>query len=93
VTLDWRETPLADGGLRIEVTPALRQEPLGAGRQPIRESRSLWEIHPDGGGGARVSYVSRYDAGGNLKPWLVRRFQKGGVASSLAELRAAVARR
>jgi carbon monoxide dehydrogenase subunit G len=93
VTLDWRETPLAGGGLRIEVAPSERQEPLGEGRAAIVESRSRWEIRPDGRGGTELSYRSRYDAGGTLKPWLVRRFQKLGVASSLAELRSAIARR
>lgn len=91
VTLDWRETPIAGGGLRIEVAPSRRQEPLAAGREAILESRSHWEIRPDGRGGTVISYLSRYDAGGSLKPWLVRRFQKHGVAASLAELRAAAA--
>jgi hypothetical protein len=91
VTLDWRETPLAGGGLRIEVAPSERQEPLAQGRAAIVESRSRWEIRPDGRGGTELSYLSRYDAGGTLRPWLVRRFQKRGVALSLAELRSAAA--
>ena len=93
VTLDWRETALADGGLRIETAPAARQEPIRAGRTSIRESRSLWEIFPSPAGGTRLSYLSRYDAGGSLKPWLVRRFQKYGIAATLAELRAALSTR
>jgi hypothetical protein len=93
ITLDWRETRLAGGGVRLEVSRSLRQEPLADGRQSIRESSSLWEIRPDGAGGTLVSYLSRYDAGGNLKPWLVRRFQKRGVAASLEELHGAIASR
>jgi len=93
VTLDWREAALEDGGLRIHVQRAEQQEPLVAGRSAILESEGRWEIRPDGAGGTKLSYHSRYDAGGNLKPWLVRRFQKNGVATSLEELRSAVASR
>jgi hypothetical protein len=93
VTLDWREEPLAGGGVRIDVHRANRQEPLSDGRVAILESESHWEIRPDGAGGTRLTYRSRYDAGGNLKPWLVRRFQKNGVAASLEELRIALASR
>jgi Polyketide cyclase / dehydrase and lipid transport len=93
VTLEWREAALEGGGLRIHVQRAELQEPLVAGRSAILESEGRWEIHPDGAGGTRLSYQSRYDAGGNLKPWLVRRFQKDGVATSLEELRSAVASR
>jgi hypothetical protein len=93
VTLEWREAALADGGLSIHVQRAERQEPLAAGRSAILESEGRWEIRPDGAGGTKLSYHSRYDAGGNLKPWLVRRFQKDGVATSLEELRSAVASR
>jgi hypothetical protein len=93
VTLEWREAALEDGGLRIHVQRAERQEPLVAGRSAILESEGRWEIRPDGAGGTKLSYHSRYDAGGNLKPWLVRRFQKDGVATSLEELRSAVASR
>lgn len=93
VTLEWRETPLDGGGVRIDVLPAERQEPLPAGRTAIRESAGRWEIRPDGPHATRIHYTSRYDAGGSLEPWLVRRFQRAGVASSLAELRAAVASR
>jgi carbon monoxide dehydrogenase subunit G len=93
VTLEWREAALADGGLSIHVQRARQQEPLAAGRSAILESEGRWEIRPDGAGGTRLSYHSRYDAGGNLKPWIVRRFQKDGVATSLEELRSAVASR
>lgn len=93
VTLEWREAALEDGGLRIHVQRAQLQEPLVAGRAAILESEGRWEIRPDGVGGTRLWYQSRYDAGGNLKPWLVRRFQKDGVASSLEELRSAAASR
>jgi carbon monoxide dehydrogenase subunit G len=89
VTLDWREAPLDDGGMRISYRRAAQQEPLARGAAAIREDDGQWTVRPDGAGGARVSYRSRYDAGGNLKPWLVRRFQRLGIARSLAEIRAA----
>jgi Polyketide cyclase / dehydrase and lipid transport len=93
VTLDWRETGLPDGGIRLDYRRADRQEPLAEGRVAIVEDEGLWVIRPDGTGGTRLSYTSRYDAGGSLKPWVVRRFQKDGIATSLEELRAAAADR
>ncbi|MFI5320788.1 MAG: SRPBCC family protein [Myxococcota bacterium] len=93
VTLDWRESALPEGGMRFDYRRAARQEPLADGRVGIIEDEGRWLIRPDGAGGTRLSYRSRYDAGGSLKPWLVRRFQRGGIAASLAELRAAVAAR
>jgi len=93
VTLDWRERRLPAGGVRFDYRRALQQEPLGEGRVEIREDEGRWEIRPDGAGGTRLVYTSRYDAGGALRPFVVRRFQKHGIASSLEELRAAVAAR
>ena len=93
VTLDWRETALPDGTVRFAYQRAARQEPLGEGRVEIVEDDGLWEIRSDGAGGTRLSYTSRYDAGGSLKPWVVRRFQKDGIATSLAELLAALPER
>ena len=93
VTLDWRERRLPAGGVRFDYRRAQQQEPLGAGRVEIREDEGRWEIRPDGAGGTRLVYTSRYDAGGALRPFVVRRFQKHGIASSLEELRAAVATR
>jgi Polyketide cyclase / dehydrase and lipid transport len=90
ITLDWRETALPDGGVRFDYARAAQQEPLGAGRVEILEDEGRWEIRPDGAGGTKLSYSSRYDAGGNLKPWVVRRFQKDGIATSLEELLAVV---
>jgi Polyketide cyclase / dehydrase and lipid transport len=90
VTLDWRESALPEGGVRFDYRRAEKQEPLSEGRVAIVEDEGLWTIRPDGAGGTRLSYTSRYDAGGSLKPWVVRRFQKDGIAASLEELRAAM---
>ena len=89
ITLDWRETALPDGGVRLDYQRAARQEPLGNGRVQILEDSGLWEIRGDGPGDTKLHYTSRYDAGGNLKPWVVRRFQKEGIANSMEELAAA----
>ena len=90
ITLDWRETALPDGGVRFDYARSAQQEPLGKGRVAILEDEGFWEIRGDGAGGTKLAYSSRYDAGGNLKPWVVRRFQKDGIATSLEELLAAV---
>jgi hypothetical protein len=89
VTLDWREEPLDAGGARFVYGRSARQEPLGAGRVEIAVDEGLWEVSEQAGGGTALVYTSRYDAGGALEPFLVRRFQREGIARSLAELRAA----
>ncbi len=89
VTLDWQESVLEDGGVRFSYRRAAKQEPLAEGRVEIVEDEGHWEIRRNGNGGTQLYYASRYDAGGTLKPWVVRRFQKDGIATSMEELRAA----
>jgi hypothetical protein len=89
VTLDWREQALAGGGTRFVYGRSERQEPLAEGRVEIALDEGFWEVRPRAEGGTALAYASRYDAGGMLEPFLVRRFQKEGIARSLAELRAA----
>jgi hypothetical protein len=89
VTLRFRGWALPDGGHRIDFRRARAQQRLGAGRVQVALERGWWEIRPDGAGGTRLRYALRYDAGGNLPPWIVRSFQKAGVARSLAEVRRA----
>ncbi len=92
VTLRFQTRRLADDGLRADFERAAEQQPLTPGRVQITLDRGWWEIHPDGRGGTHLRYAVRYDAGGNLKPWIVRRFQKAGVALSMQELRLAAER-
>lgn len=92
VTLRFRTHRLADDGLRSDFERAAEQQPLAPGRVQITLDRGWWEIHPDGRGGTHLRYAVCYDAGGNLKPWLVHRFQKAGVALSMEELRLAAER-
>jgi hypothetical protein len=89
VTLDWREEPLENGGARFVYGRAARQEPLAAGRVAIAVDEGTWEVSASAGGGTALVYTSRYDAGGALEPFLVRRFQRDGIARSLVELREA----
>ena len=91
ITLDWQETLLPGGGVRFDYRGSVLQEPVERGRVLIRVDEGMWEIRPGDSGGTRLRYTSRYDAGGNLKPWVVRAFQKNGIATSLTELRAAAA--
>jgi hypothetical protein len=89
ITLDWSESALPGGGTRFDYHGSAAQEALVDGRVQIRIDEGSWEIRPGASGGTRLRYTSRYDAGGNLKPWVVRAFQTSGIATSLAELRAA----
>jgi hypothetical protein len=92
VTLRFDTRRLPDDGLRSDFERAAEQKPLAPGRVQVALDRGWWEIHPDGRGGTHLRYTVRYDAGGNLKPWIVRRFQKAGVARSMEELRLAAER-
>ncbi len=87
VTLESVSETLPDGGLRDRYWKSERQEPLAKGRVQVRIDEGVWEIRPDGAGGTLLTYEMRYDPGGNLEPWLVRRFQTAGIERSLAELR------
>lgn len=92
VTLDWSEHSLSGGGARFHFARSARQEPLRAGRVAVSLEEGFWEVRPAAGGGARLEYSTRYDAGGNLRPSVTRGFQRSGIAHALAELRAAAER-
>jgi hypothetical protein len=87
VTLRFRSRELEDGGLRIEFDAAPEQQRPREGRVQVAVDQGWWEIRSDGAGGTRLRYAVRYDAGGHLKPWIARRFQKAGVVRSLREIR------
>jgi hypothetical protein len=78
---------LPDGGLRSRYWRSARQEPLEPGRVQVRIDEGVWEILPDGSGGTLLRYEMRYDPGGSLEPWLVRRLQAPGIERSLVEIR------
>jgi hypothetical protein len=89
VTLESAREELPTGGFRSRYWMSPRQAPLVPGRVQVRVDEGAWEIEPAPGGGTRVRFEMRHDAGGNLSPWLVRKFQAPGIARSLAELRSA----
>ncbi len=74
---------------RAEEGPTRRGCPRSPLSLQIPLDEGWWEIRPDGVGGTRLRYAVRYDAGGNLKPWIVRRFQKAGINRSMEEIRLA----
>ena len=88
-TLEVAHEALPGGGLRDRYRAARLQEPLGPGRVQVRIDEGTWEIRQDGAGGTLLRYEMRYDPGGNLDPWIVRRFQTPGIARSLREIRSA----
>lgn len=89
ITLRFEAHALEDGGLHLDFEPAATQEPLSEGRVQVDADEGWWQVRPDGRGGTHLRYQLRYEAGGNLKPWMARRFQTAGVAQALAELLAA----
>ena len=92
VTLESEREPLPGGGFRSRYWKSARQAPLAAGRVEVAIDEGVWEIAPAPGGGTRVRFEMRHDPGGNLAPWLVRRFQAPGIERSLDELRVAAER-
>jgi hypothetical protein len=92
VTVRFHSHPLEDGGLRLDFQLARDQLPVAKGLVQVAVHEGWWEVRSDGSGGTWLRYSVRYDAGGMLKPWIVRRFQKAGVARSLQDLRRAAER-
>jgi hypothetical protein len=92
VTLESAREPLPGGGFRSRYWKSARQAPLAPGRVEARIDEGTWEIAPAPGGGTLIRYEMRHDPGGDLAPWLVRRFQAPGIARSLDELRGAAER-
>ncbi len=89
VTLAFRIESLEDRGIRLHFRRAPEQEQLREGRVEIRMDTGFWRVSSDGGGGTRLDYSVRYDAGGHLEPWLVTRFMRSGVERAMAEVRRA----
>jgi len=87
VTLAFTDQDLADGGFKTSWTVAPKQEPLRDGLVAVPVNDGSWEVRPDGAN-SKVKYSLRYDAGGKVPTWLVRNFQKGGIADLVEEMRA-----
>ncbi|MCK6530629.1 START domain-containing protein [Myxococcota bacterium] len=93
ITLDFTTRRFDDGGVKVSWTRSATQEPLVSGRVDCPLDDGAWEVHPDGQGGSKVTYTLRYDPGGKVPLWLVRAFQKGGMADLVEEMRKAAAAR
>lgn len=92
ITLRFTHEPLPDGGFRVSWTRDPVQEPLVEGRVEAVQDDGFWEVRPDGRGGSRVTYGLRYDPGGRVPTFIVRAFQKGGIADLVEEMRRAAER-
>jgi hypothetical protein len=91
ITLDFTDKDLPDGGFKTSWTGSAKQEPLRDGLVACPLSDGHWEVHPDGAN-SKVQYSLRYDAGGSVPTWLVRNFQKGGIADLVEEMKAVAAK-
>lgn len=86
ITLSFTDQTLPDGGFKTSWTRAAKQEPLGEDIVDVPVDDGWWEVHPDGAN-TKVTYGLRYDVGGKVPTWLVRGFQKGGIADLVEEMR------
>jgi hypothetical protein len=87
VTLDFTETAVGEGGVRVGWTKSAKQEPIGDGRVEVVINEGYWEVHGAGEGKVKVIYSLRYDPGGRVPSWVVRAFQKNGIADIVEEMR------
>ena len=88
ITLAFTDQDLPDGGFKTSWTRASKQEPLRDGLVDVPVDDGSWEVTSKGGQ-TRVVYTLRYDAGGKVPTWLVRNFQKGGIADLVEEMKEA----
>jgi hypothetical protein len=86
-TLDRRVTERESGGVLVEFRIASVQEPLPAGRIAVAVDEGSFEVTPLPDGASHLRYVMRYDPGGNLEPWFIRRFMRPNLESSLERIR------
>jgi hypothetical protein len=92
ITLAFTEVDLDDGGYRVSWTRADKQEALGEGRVDAPTDDGHWQVRPGKDGVQKVEYSLRYDAGGRVPTWIVRTFQKGGIADICDEMLAAASK-
>jgi hypothetical protein len=88
ITLAFTNETLADGGFKTSWTRAAKQEPLQEDCVDAPVDDGYWEVRPNGAGSTKVIYGLRYGLGGKVPTWLVRGFQKGGIADLVEEMRA-----
>jgi hypothetical protein len=88
ITLDFSEENFEDGGYKVSWTRSAKQEPLGSGRIDALLDDGYWEVRPGKDGVNKVVYGLRYDPGGRVPSFIVRAFQKNGLAVLLNEMEA-----
>jgi hypothetical protein len=86
ITLDFSEEEFEDGGYRVSWTRSPKQEPLASGRIDVPLDDGYWEVRPGQSGVNKVIYSLRYDPGGRVPAFIVRAFQKNGLAVLLNEM-------
>ncbi len=86
VTIERRFVETNDE-LRAEYWMAAPQEPLREGHVEVEADEGAWVVRALAEGGSHVRYSVRYDPGGNIDPWFVRRFLPPNLESSLERMR------
>ncbi len=92
ITLDFSEENFEDGGYKVSWTRSAKQEPLLDGRVEALIDDGSWMVRPGEGGLNKVVYSLRYDPGGRVPGFIVRAFQKSGIAKMLVEMQEVAAK-
>ena len=92
ITLDFSEESFAEGGIKVSWTRSKQQEPLQKGRIDPPMDDGSWTVHPGELGVNKVIYSLRYEPGGRVPGFIVRAFQKDGIAEVLVEMLAVVSK-
>ncbi len=87
ITLDFKNETLPSGDFKTSWTRAAKQEPIGEDSVQVPIDDGYWQVHDNGNGTSIVIYGLRYSAGGRVPSFLVRSFQKGGIADLVEEMR------
>jgi hypothetical protein len=87
VTLKFTVQTYADG-VKVSWTRAAAQQPMTDedNVQAVQDD-GYWEVRDNGDGTSHVFYGLRYDPGGRVPSWVVRAFQKSGIADIVEEMR------
>jgi hypothetical protein len=86
ITLDFSEENFDDGGYKVSWTRSSKQEPLLDSRIDPPMDDGSWMVRPGEGGVNKVVYSLRYEPGGRVPGFIVRAFQKNGIAEVLVEM-------
>lgn len=87
ITLDFTDEKRPDGSFKTSWTRSAKQEPLREDMVDAPLDDGSWEVIPVSATESKVNYSLRYDPGGRVPTWIVRAFQKGGIADIVEEMR------